>query len=47
LYKSSFAAEKTPVHIAISAEGAANEAYRVSLLNPLESPEPACGTGGG
>jgi energy-coupling factor transporter ATP-binding protein EcfA2 len=41
LYKSSFAAEKTPVHIAISAEGAANEAYRVSLLNPLESPEPA------
>ena len=41
LYKSSFATERTPAHIAISVEGEANEAYRVSLLNPLESPEPA------
>ena len=41
LYKSSFAAEKTPVHIGISAEGTHDEEYRVSLLNPLESPEPA------
>ncbi len=41
MYKSSFATEKTPVHIALSAEGARGELYRVSLLNPLESPEPA------
>jgi hypothetical protein len=41
LYKSSFAAERTPVHIAIGASGDAGEQYRVSLLNPLESPEPA------
>lgn len=41
LYKSSFASEKTPVHIALSAEGSHGELYRVSLLNPLESPEPA------
>lgn len=41
LYKSSFATQRTPAHIGISAEGAGGEAYRVSLLNPLESPEPA------
>jgi AAA domain, putative AbiEii toxin, Type IV TA system len=41
LYKSSFAEERTPAHIAISAEGESNEIYRVSLLNPLDSPEPA------
>lgn len=41
LFKSSFATEKTPVHIALSAEGTCGELYRVSLLNPLESPEPA------
>ena len=41
LYKSSFATEKTPVHIALSAEGSRGELYRVSLLNPLDSPEPA------
>ena len=41
LYKSSFATEKTPAHIALSAEGAGGELYRVSLLNPLENPEPA------
>ncbi len=41
MYKSSFATEKTPVHIALSAEGTRGELYRVSLLNPLESPEPA------
>jgi hypothetical protein len=41
LYKSSFATERTPAHIAIGVTGAAAEAYRVSLLNPLESPEPA------
>lgn len=41
LYKSSFASERTPVHIGIGIEGDAQESYRVSLLNPLESPEPA------
>jgi energy-coupling factor transporter ATP-binding protein EcfA2 len=41
LYKSSFAAVKTPVHIAVGAAGDLQEEYRVSLLNPLESPEPA------
>ncbi|HUX42192.1 MAG TPA: AAA family ATPase [Rectinemataceae bacterium] len=41
LYKSSFATERTPAHIALSAEGAQREFYRVSLLNPLENPEPA------
>lgn len=41
LYKSSFATEHTPAHIAISVTGEAKEVYRVSLLNPLDSPEPA------
>lgn len=40
LYKTSFESASVPVHIGIQAqsEGAS---YRVSLLNPLESPEPA------
>ena len=41
LYKSSFASERTPTHIGIEVSGAFSECYRVSLLNPLESPEPA------
>ncbi|MFC4160555.1 AAA family ATPase [Chitinimonas lacunae] len=41
LYKSSFATERTPAHIRIGIEGETQESYRVSLLNPLESPEPA------
>ncbi|MDP2432233.1 MAG: AAA family ATPase [Pseudomonadota bacterium] len=41
LYKSSFASERTPVHIGVEVEGEAGDAYRVSLLNPLDSPEPA------
>ena len=41
LYKSSFATEHTPAHIAISVESESTAAYRVTLLNPLESPEPA------
>lgn len=41
LYKSSFASERTPAHIGIEASGDRGECYRVSLLNPLESPEPA------
>lgn len=41
LYKSSFAAKSTPVHIGMGVEGENGEMYRVSLLNPLDSPEPA------
>ncbi|MBB2486127.1 AAA family ATPase [Mitsuaria sp. WAJ17] len=41
LYKSSFATERTPAHIGIGVVGDQREAYRVSLLNPLLSPEPA------
>lgn len=41
LYKSSFASERTPSHIGVAAAGDVGECYRVSLLNPLESPEPA------
>ena len=41
LYKSSFATARTPAQITLSAEGLHGELYRVSILNPLESPEPA------
>ncbi|WP_206542424.1 AAA family ATPase [Pseudomonas sp. RHF3.3-3] len=41
LFKSSFTTKRTPAHIGISAEGCCEQLYRVSLLNPLESPEPA------
>lgn len=41
LFKSSFASERTPSHIGVGVQGDAGEGYRVSLLNPLESPEPA------
>lgn len=41
LFKSSFASERTPSHIGVGVESAQGAAYRVSLLNPLESPEPA------
>lgn len=41
LFKSSFASDRTPAAIFISATSAANAKYRVSLLNPLDSPEPA------
>lgn len=41
LYKSSFASERTPAHIGVGIVGDGNEAYRVSLLNPLGSPDPA------
>lgn len=41
LYKSSFTSERTPAHIGIGIVGDGNEVYRVSLLNPLDSPEPA------
>ena len=49
LYKSSFASERTPAHIGMAVEGEAVKVYRgpvhagysVTLLNPLDSPEPA------
>jgi len=41
LYKSSFASGRTPVHIGIGVSGDKQECYRVSLLNPLDSPDPA------
>ncbi len=41
LFKSSFAGERTPVHIGVGVTDDRHAAYRVSLLNPLESPEPA------
>ena len=41
LYKTSFANVRTPAHIGISVAGCQEENYRVSLLNPLENPEPA------
>jgi predicted ATPase len=41
LYKTSFESSKVPVHIALDAEGDDRASYRVSLLNPLENPEPA------
>ena len=41
LFKSSFLSERTPAHIGIAAEGGDGSAYRASLLNPLDSPEPA------
>ncbi len=41
LFKSSFAEERTPVHIGVGVTDDSQASYRVSLLNPLESPEPA------
>ncbi len=41
LYKSSFETERTPAHIALSASGRSGQEYRISLLNPLDNPEPA------
>lgn len=41
LYKTSFASVTVPGHIGLSAESSRNASYKVSLLNPLESPDPA------
>lgn len=41
LYKSSFASERTPAHIGLDVEADGGASYRVSLLNPLDSPDPA------
>ena len=40
LYKTSFKEERTPPHISLEAIGRNDEYYRVSLLNPLDKPEP-------
>lgn len=40
LYKTSFESVSVPVHIGLQAQSE-NASYRVSLLNPLENPEPA------
>jgi energy-coupling factor transporter ATP-binding protein EcfA2 len=41
LYKSSFTSERTPAHIGLEVEAATDASYRISLLNPLDAPEPA------
>jgi len=41
LYKTSFASGRIPPHITLSAEFGSAAAYQVSLLNPLDAPEPA------
>lgn len=41
LYKSSFSSDRTPPHIMITATSANQATYRVALLNPTDSPEPA------
>lgn len=41
LYKTSLQSARTPAHIALSACGENGAEYRVSLLNPLDNPEPA------
>jgi DNA repair ATPase RecN len=41
LYKTSFQVGRIPPHITLSATTDTLAAYRVSLLNPLEKPEPA------
>lgn len=41
LFKTSFADTRIPPHITLEAKGEADTTYRVSLLNPLDNPEPA------
>ncbi|MBK8802065.1 MAG: AAA family ATPase [Fibrobacteres bacterium] len=41
LYKTSFETIKTPAHVGLNADNDLGATYRVSLLNPLEKPEPA------
>ena len=41
LYKSSFSDSRTPPHIGLSTTGDSNAFYRVSLLNPIERPQPS------
>ena len=42
LFKSSFQDFRSLPHIGLEAIDRTGATYRVSLLNPLESPEPAC-----
>ncbi|MCB1986771.1 MAG: AAA family ATPase [Burkholderiaceae bacterium] len=41
LYKTSFDSARVPAHIGLSAHNDQGASYRVSLLNPLENPDPA------
>lgn len=41
LYKTSFSGERTPPEIRLSAEGFEGAEYRISILNPIDNPEPA------
>lgn len=41
LYKTSFESAIVPVHIGLEAQSSQGASYRVSLLNPLENPDPA------
>jgi predicted ATPase len=41
LFKTSFAGAQIPPHITVEAKGEPNATFRVSLLNPLDKPEPA------
>lgn len=41
LFKTSFAGTQIPPHITLEAHGESDTTFRVSLLNPLEKPEPA------
>ena len=41
LFKTSFAGTQIPPHITLEARGHPEATYRVSLLNPLDNPEPA------
>src|SRR3954463_15643119 len=41
LFKTSFAGAQIPPHITLEAQGTPDATFRVSLLNPLEKPEPA------
>ena len=41
LYKTSFESASVPVHIGLEAQSSQGASYRVSLLNPLENPDPA------
>ncbi len=41
LFKTSFESRRTPPHIVLGAKGEEGEEFRISLLNPLENPNPA------
>src|SRR5882724_2715409 len=41
LYKTSFSGTQIPPHITLEADSESAATFRVSLLNPLEKPEPA------